>query len=219
MVEITLVRHGQAQTGASDEASYDSLSGLGRQQARWLGEHWAGAGHSFDHVIAGGMQRHDQTAAELAAPLGLGYSRDERLNEFDYFGLAHSLKDTHALDLPEDRESFITHIAQVLAAWQAGDIHSHLESYEAFQTRIHSVIADAEALGGRVLLVTSGGVIGTAMRHAMQLELAPFAGVLLQIQNTSLHRYVKEGDQLYLSTFNATPHLEHFDRAYARTFI
>lgn len=219
MVEITLVRHGQAQTGASDEASYDSLSDLGRQQARWLGEHWAAAGHGFDHVIAGGMQRHDQTAAELTAPLRLDYSRDERLNEFDYFGLAHSLKDTHALDMPEDRESFITHIPQVLAAWQAGDIHSHLESYQAFQSRIHAAIAHAETLGGRVLLVTSGGVIGTAMRHAMQLELAPFAGVLLQIQNTSLHRYVKEGDQLYLSTFNATPHLEPAARAHARTFI
>ena len=37
MVELTLVRHGQAQTGARDEASYDSLSNLGHQ-ARWLGE-------------------------------------------------------------------------------------------------------------------------------------------------------------------------------------
>jgi len=219
MVEITLVRHGQAQTGASDEASYDNLSDLGRQQARWLGEHWADAGHGFDHVIAGGMQRHDQTAAELTAPLGLDYSRDSRLNEFDYFGLAQSLKDTHALDLPEDRESFITHIAQVLAAWQAGEIHSHLESYASFHARITGVISHAEDLGGRVLLVTSGGVIGTAMRHAMQLELQPFAGVLLQIQNTSVHRYVKESGQLFLSTFNATPHLEAASRAHARTFI
>ena len=33
MSEVWLVRHGQAQTGASDEASYDRLSALGHQQA------------------------------------------------------------------------------------------------------------------------------------------------------------------------------------------
>ena len=42
MVELTIVRHGQANTGATDEKSYDKLSDLGRQQARWLGEHFAG---------------------------------------------------------------------------------------------------------------------------------------------------------------------------------
>lgn len=219
MVEITLVRHGQAQTGASDEASYDNLSDLGRDQARWLGHHWADCGQGFDHVVSGSMRRHLQTATELTAPLNLGFAADKRLNEFDYFGLSRSLRDTHALDLPGDRAGFIAHIPQVLSAWQAGQIRSEHESYSAFQTRIHAVMAEVEARGGRTLLVTSGGVIGTVMRHAMALQLREFTGVLLQIRNTSVHRYVKEGQNLYLSTFNATPHLEHETRAHARTFI
>ncbi len=39
MSEITLVRHGQANTEARDEAEYDRLSPLGHQQSRWLGAH------------------------------------------------------------------------------------------------------------------------------------------------------------------------------------
>ncbi|HGG64496.1 MAG TPA: histidine phosphatase family protein, partial [Rhodobacteraceae bacterium] len=50
MVELTLIRHGQAQTGARDEASYDSLSDLGHQQAQWLGETLRG-GVPFDRII------------------------------------------------------------------------------------------------------------------------------------------------------------------------
>jgi len=38
MSHITLIRHGQANTGARDEQSYDRLSALGHQQAAWLGE-------------------------------------------------------------------------------------------------------------------------------------------------------------------------------------
>ena len=37
MGEVVLVRHGQANSGATDEESYDRLSDLGHQQARWLG--------------------------------------------------------------------------------------------------------------------------------------------------------------------------------------
>ena len=45
-----------AQSGATDEASYDRLSPLGLQQARWLGEHLAATGQGFDRVIAGGWR-------------------------------------------------------------------------------------------------------------------------------------------------------------------
>ena len=37
MSNITLIRHGQANTGARDEISYDRLSDLGHRQASWLG--------------------------------------------------------------------------------------------------------------------------------------------------------------------------------------
>jgi broad specificity phosphatase PhoE len=37
--EIILIRHGQANTGAKDEESYDKLSATGHQQSAWLGDY------------------------------------------------------------------------------------------------------------------------------------------------------------------------------------
>ena len=37
--EIILIRHGQANTGAQDEESYDKLSATGHQQSAWLGDY------------------------------------------------------------------------------------------------------------------------------------------------------------------------------------
>ncbi len=219
MVELTLVRHGQAKTGAQDEESYDNLSALGRDQATWLGAHFRDTGRSFDHVIAGTLNRQRDTAQIVADHLGITISQDKRLNELDYFGLAQSLKDTHAIDIPFDRESFVSHVPQVLTAWDAGKMHSHLESFDSFETRIKDMIDHAETLGGKVLLVTSGGVIGMAMRVLLGLRVDTYANVLLQIHNTSIHRYVKLGDTLALDTYNAIPHLESRARAHARTYV
>lgn len=219
MVEITLVRHGQANTGAQDEESYDRLSDLGRNQARWLGAHFAATGRSFDTVISGTLNRQHDTACIVAEALGLSVSQDKRLNELDYFGLAESLRDTHAIEIPNNRAEFIAHVPQVLSAWEAGKIHAHLESFTAFEARIAEMIAMAETRGGRVLYVTSGGVIGMAMRQLLGLQVKSYANILLQIYNSSVHRYIKLGDVLALDTFNAVPHLEDPARAEARTYI
>lgn len=219
MVEITLVRHGQANTGAQDEASYDKLSDLGRQQAAWLGSHFADVNEGFDLVISGTLNRQRDTAQAVVDALGGQLVQDARLNEMDYFGLSKSLEQTHAIAMPTDRDSFISHISQVLSAWERGEIQSHLEGFAAFEGRVKAMIDMAEDHGGRVLFVTSGGVIGMAMRILLGLEVQSFANVLLQIRNTSVHRYVKQGPALALDTFNAVPHLERADRQHAQTMI
>ena len=219
MVEITLVRHGQANSNATDEAGYDNLSDLGRQQAIWLGEHLAEHGRAFDHIICGTLKRQHDTADEIASRLGQSFSQDSRLNELDYFGLATSLRDQHAIAMPQDRDEFLHHMPQLMTAWEAGRLHSDLETFANFEGRVRAMIAHAETLGGRVMLVTSGGLIGMAMRVLLRLEVASYANVLLQINNTSVHRYVKGGNTLLLDTFNALPHLERADRAHARTHI
>ena len=53
MSHITLIRHGQANSQAKDEISYDQLSDLGRQQARWLGDHLRGTGDVFARAYSG----------------------------------------------------------------------------------------------------------------------------------------------------------------------
>lgn len=218
MVEISFVRHGQAQSGARDEASYDRLSALGEQQARWLGEHFVATGRDFDRILSGRLARQRATAAALGQAAGLPVDEDRRLDEMDYFALAAAMKRSHALDLPTDRAGFLAHMPQVLTAWENGAIDADTESFAAFEARIRSVIADAEAAGGRVLMVTSGGVIGMAMRILLRLEVPVYANVLLQVYNSSIHRYLKAGDALVLDCFNAVPHLDRPDRLHALTW-
>ena len=219
MSEITLVRHGQAQTGARDEASYDRLSRLGAQQAVWLGEHLAASGRRFDRLVCGTLNRQRATADRIADALGLTVDTDPRLNEMDYFGLAAALNRTHALPFPADRESFLIHIAQVLAAWSAGEIDSPAESFADFEGRVAAFIADARGDGGQVMLVTSGGVIGMAMRLMLRLDLAAYGHTLLQIYNSSVHRYVTAGPDLVLDSYNAIPHLDRADRLHAQSLV
>ncbi|MEO1798692.1 MAG: phosphoglycerate mutase family protein, partial [Pseudomonadota bacterium] len=85
MGEIILVRHGQANSTATDEESYDRLSDLGHQQAQLLGEHLRGLGETFDLVLSGTLRRHQETASAM----GFEPDRlDPRLNELDYFNLS-----------------------------------------------------------------------------------------------------------------------------------
>jgi broad specificity phosphatase PhoE len=218
MVEITFVRHGQAQTGARDEHSYDRLSALGEAQARWLGEHFAATGRGFDRILAGGLSRQRATAQAVGERVGLPVEEDRRLDEMNYFELSEAMRRSHALDLPTDRAGFLAHMPQVLTAWERGDIGAASETFAGFEGRVRAAIADAEAQGGRVLMVTSGGVIGMAMRLLLRLEVPVYANVLLQVYNASIHRYVKAGDALVLDCFNAVPHLERPDRLHALTW-
>lgn len=215
MVELTLIRHGQAQTGAQDEASYDSLSDLGHQQACWLGETLRN-GVPFNRIISGDMKRQIQTAEGLA--LGVHHSIDARLNELDYFGLAASLKASHGVDIPNDIQSFAQHVPQVLDVWRQGGMNGDLETYDEFCSRIMGALHNAAGQDGRTLLVTSTGVIATLAAIALGLDMVKKTKLFLRVMNTSVHRFDLVGNELHLTQFGAVPHLERPDRVHARTY-
>lgn len=218
MSRVILVRHGQANSEAKDEASYDRLSDLGKQQAVWLGEYLAGAAHGARRVLSGSLRRQRETAARVAAPLGLAVEEDQRLNEIDYYGLSHSMQERHALELPTCREEFLAHMPLVIEAWSEGRIETPAETFAQYEDRVLSALADAEREDG-TMLVTSGGIIGMAMKHVLGLDLHAFAHILLQTHNSSMHRYEVEFGQRRLVTFNATPHLDPDGRDDLRTFV
>lgn len=219
MTEITLVRHGQAQSDAKDEKSYDQLSPLGYEQSRWLGQHLADAAPRFDRVISGTLRRQVQTAQGLNLPFAEHHVQDVRLNELDYFGLAHSLQNLQGIALPDSLEGFSSHVPLVLANWQAGRIPNPFETFDAFQARIQSLLSDLAAHHKNVLLVTSSGVISMVMCLALGLEVEAMSKVFLSVQHTSLHRVIWRDNHLHLSQFNGTPHLDSPDRLYAKTYI
>jgi broad specificity phosphatase PhoE len=219
MSQITLIRHGQANSGAQDEAGYDSLSPLGHQQAGWLGDYWRSVGEGFDRVYAGALIRHGETAGSMGAA-GWGEPVvDPRLNEVEYFDLSQRMHEQFSIPMPQSRDEFIEHLPLVFTAWQEGRIEGASESFHDFQTRVDDVLHEIAAGQGRALVVTSGGLIAMAIRVAMGLELGAFARLALTIMNTSVHQLHPVGSGLTLTQFNAVPHLAPPERQHAQTFI
>lgn len=204
MGELYLVRHGQANSGATTEEDYDRLSDLGHTQAALLGDWMRDHEAPFDLVLSGTMRRHRETAA------GMGYTPetfDERLNELDYFSLARDMLVNHGVTPPVGPDDFATHMPKTLAAWEQATING-AEPFATFESRINAALAEAAKPGKRVLCVTSGGVISMVMRAALGLSTHQMAHILLPIYNSSLHRFRIRDEGTFLMAFNAVPHLD-----------
>ncbi|MEM9708672.1 MAG: histidine phosphatase family protein [Pseudomonadota bacterium] len=215
MGEIVLVRHGQANSGAMTEEEYDRLSDLGKSQAVWLGEWMRAHEPGFDLVLSGTMRRHIETAKGL----GLEPERtDPRLNEVDYFALARDMEINHGIPQPRGLQDYATHLPQTLAAWEKAEI-AGTEPFDAFECRVSAVLEEAAEPGRRVLCVTSGGVISMALRIALGLDIHRLAQILLPISNSSIHRFRVLEAGIFLSGFNAVPHLDHPDRKDLKTYV
>jgi broad specificity phosphatase PhoE len=217
MAELLLVRHGQAQSKARDAASYDSLSELGQLQARWLGDWLRQTNGHFDRVITGSLHRQRQTAEAM----GYGAQREEdaRWNELDYFGMSQAMEAQHGLPFPHSPDHFAEHAPQLFQAWQDGRLRDVEETCDAFMDRVRTALMDAAAPGGRVLVVTSGGVIGAVARQLLGLDVAGMTKVVLHVANSSTHRIEVIRGTPYLNGFNGMAHLAAPDRAHARTYV
>ena len=215
MSHITLIRHGQANSAARDELSYDKLSPLGHQQSAWLGDHLRASGQYHPRIYCGSLVRHQETAQSMGFAEGI--VQDARLNELAYFTLAQLLQEQHGVPLPVEREEFTAHLPAVFTAWQADELDGAPESFDDFITRITGALTEIAAGKGPALVVTSGGLIAMTMRHVMGLDISSTARMALAIMNTSVHRLFPIGDHLSPVLFNAVPHLETPDRLYAQT--
>lgn len=217
MSHITLIRHGQANSLATDEADYDRLSDLGHQQAAWLGDHLRATHQHHTRLYTGTLRRHRETAA--AMDTGLDPVEDARLNELEYFTLAAALRDEHGVPLPAEQAQFTKHLPRVFNAWQEGILQGAPETFENFETRVQSALRDIAEGDGPALVVTSGGLISMAMRQHLGLTVDAMANVALAIMNTSIHRLYPIGGTWSPVMFNAVPHLETPDRHHAQTHV
>lgn len=219
MSNLTFIRHGQANTGARDEGSYDQLSALGQQQATWLGQHLRATGQHYERIYCGTLIRHRQTAEAMAMPGTDRLKQDDRLNEMEFFTLANLLEQQQGISLPDHREGFVEYMPLLLAKWQAGEIAETPERFSDFQDRVTSITAELSQGRGPALVVTSGGLIGMAISRVMGLDTHGFARLCLTIMNTSVHRMHRVGQEMAMTQFNAVPHLEQTDRHFAQTHL
>lgn len=217
MSHITLIRHGQANSSAKDEASYDQLSPLGHKQSAWLGQHLRDTHQTHTRLYTGTLRRHVETADGMDT--GLTPTRDDRLNELEYFTLASALEAEHGIAIPTEQAHFTAHLPQVFAAWQKGILEGAPETFQSFETRVQDALTEIAAGKGPALVVTSGGLISMTMRQHLGLTIEAMANVALAIMNTSIHRLYPIGGTWSPVMFNAIPHLETPDRHHAQTHV
>lgn len=217
MSHITLIRHGQANSGAKDELSYDKLSDLGHEQAGWLGAYLRDTATHHTRLYTGTLVRHIETANGMDT--GLEPMRDARLNELEYFTLAQMLEDQHGIAFPTEQGAFTDHLPTVFEHWRDGKIEGAPETWAQFHTRVDDALHEIADGSGPALVVTSGGLISMAMAQRMHLDIPAMARLALAIMHTSMHRLFPIGGHLSPVLFNAVPHLETPDRRAAQTHI
>ncbi len=218
MTHLTMIRHGQANSGAQDEKSYDTLTALGHQQAKWFGKYLLQTGVRFDKIYSGTLRRQIETAQGVNQ-FDLPHVKDARLNEFDYFGLAHSLQVNNAIPLPTTQEEFAEQIKTILQYWKLGKISSPIESFETFHVRIVQVVKELVQSDEKILVVSSTGVIASLFGELLDIELDHRIKLFLAVAHTSVHRFEILSGILVPTLFGATPHLDNTEREHARTFV
>jgi len=183
--ELWLVRHAES-TGNRDGVLQGQadlpLSSLGHRQARAIAERLVKAHRrtAFSLLIASDLMRARETADSIGMALNLRIERDRRLREIDigtWAGLNH--------------EQIATKFPSEWAAWQGRDATMRRgggESYQDAHDRFAPALLDIAQRhpGGRILVVTHGGVLRAYLAGLMGLPLGRIWH--LSIGNTSLTR-------------------------------
>jgi len=213
MGTLYLVRHGQASFGAAD---YDNLSELGHRQSVRLGEYWRERGMTFNAVITGTLKRHRQTWEGIAK--GLGLTRDDvlpwpGLNEYDseaVVAAVHPEKLPKA-DTPEMYRHHFRLLRTGLDAWMQGKTAPvGMPSYVDFLAGVTTALDHVrdKHFGAKVLVVSSGGPISTAVGHVLGTSAATTIELNLRIRNSSVTEFAFTPKRHMLVTYNTLPHLD-----------
>ena len=213
MGHLYLVRHGQASLGAAD---YDVLSDLGCRQSERLGAWFAMRGMAFDAVITGSLKRHAQTWSGIVS--GAGYASDAclswpGLNEYDSEAVIAAIH-PEPLQRPDTPELYRAHfrlLRRGLLAWMAGESRpTGMPSYPEFLHGVTSALDHVRERhqGQKVLIVSSGGPISTALGHVLGVAPETTIELNLRIRNSALTEFVFSARRHSLLSFNHLPHLE-----------
>jgi broad specificity phosphatase PhoE len=221
LTTLVLVRHGQASFGARN---YDELSAVGERQGTLLGEYWRGCGRSFDAAWSGDMARQKVTAARAFEALGLPQTAvtiDPAFNEFDHQSLIRAYLPLVVKENPEfavdprrllnDHDAFERLFDLIAACWIQGrkGLMPVAESWDEFHARCLEGLRRVAASGAeRPVVFTSGGVITSALRAALDLDADRAFHLNWEILNASVHSFRFGRRGLVLRRFNDVAHLE-----------
>ena len=223
MALVYLVRHAQASFGSHN---YDQLSELGQRQARWLGEWFAEHEIRFRRVLAGTLQRQQDTAlaileatggdpAQLITHAGLDEYQGEAIWS------AHTAGADPIAQQRADYRAYWRTFREAMAHWADDRLVDVPETWAQFGTRVSDAleVATRETKREDALLVVSSG--GAISRYIAQLLGSPAAVAIelnLQFRNSGFCELISGGGTMRLLSYNNIPHLMRPDRRDAITF-
>ena len=230
MSHIILVRHGQA---SFLERDYDKLCANGETQAGLLGEYWSRRGMVFAGAYSGPRARQLETArivAEAYRGAGVDFPETVVMNEFDEYQaeavlreclpkllqLNAEIDELHSAyrdsESGERRKTFQKLFEAVISKWVAGEVAADgVEPWHEFCLRVErglSQVMRDNASAASVVIFTSAGPIGAAMRRALHLSAEDALQLTWMSRNASFTGFLASGERFTLSTFNAHPHLD-----------
>jgi broad specificity phosphatase PhoE len=203
LAELLIIRHGQASFG---QDNYDVLSDLGHRQSAAAGAVLRDLGWVPDRLVTGTLTRQRDTLASM----GFDAPSEEHagLNEYDFADLLAARFKGCVPDLVKgDRKTHFRALRETVFEWQDAAFDGASETYAQFAARVEAARAFAtDTDAKRVLVVSSGGVIGQMTAQALGADKRHMMQLNLQIKNTAMTRFMFSGPAFSLHEFNATPH-------------
>jgi broad specificity phosphatase PhoE len=230
---VYLIRHGQAGT----RKAYDTLSDLGRRQARLLGEYLASEKIQFAAAYQGELKRQQLTAEEVR----LAYDEAGECfpevvphsgwNEFDLDHIYRALAPRMCEEDPEFDKVYREMAAQarasaeehgalvnrrwmpcdrkVVLAWIAGKHAYDGESWQAFRERVAGCRRTLETVDDDANLIVFTSATPIAVWAALSMEIHDERTMRLAgvLHNASCTVMKVVGEEVRLHSFNGVPHL------------
>ena len=172
----------------------------------------------------GSLKRHRQTWEGIAQGAQLQNVPEvwPELNEYDSHALIESIH-PEPLAKPDTPAMYKHHfrlLRTALQKWMAGETQPKgMTSYTEFAAGIQAVLKHVrENHQGRVLVVSSGGPISTAVGQVLQAPSETSIELNLRIRNTALTEFVFSPSRHMLLSYNNLPHLDHADHRSWVTF-
>jgi broad specificity phosphatase PhoE len=232
MSRVYLVRHGQAGT----RKAYDSLSELGRRQARLLGEYFVSEKLCFAAAYSGALQRQWETAQEVRAAYresGAPFPEIAQEPDWNEFDLAHVYQGIAPLLSAEDPEfarqyddlvaqaraaaeqpeanvnrRWLPCDIQIVQAWMRGQHPYDGESWVAFRERVTGFRMKLEVdRDENIVVFTSATPIGVWAALAMEIQDERAMRLAGVLHNASITLLRLHGGDLRLHSLNGVPHL------------
>jgi len=233
MSRVYLVRHGQAGT----RKAYDSLSELGRRQARLLGEHFVSEKIHFAAAYSGALVRQAETAEQVQGvycEAGVCFpeiAREPGWNESDLTHVYRALAPQLCAEDSEFEREYQELVAQaraaaedpdanvnrrwlpcdfkVVQAWMRGRHAYDGETWQVFRERVIGCRLKLEPAerDENIVVFTSATPIGIWTALAMEIHDERAMRLAGVLHNTSCTVMRLQDGGLRLHSFNTIPHL------------